>query len=186
MRRITRRPSPSLVVAMAAVVLAGTGSATAAGLIDGSQLAKGSVTSAKVRNQSLKVADLTLNARSELRGQQGDQGPQGPKGDPGPQGPKGDPGPQGPQGDPGISAYEVVQDNNILAGFQVSRSFSTSCPAGKKVLGGGVQTFNKNVRVIASTPTGDNGWTTNVTTASGAPLGVHQAVIVRITCANVG
>ena len=192
MRRLVRRPSPSLAVAMVAVVLAGTGSATAAGLIDGSKLANGSVSSKKIRDQSLRVADLSLNARSELRGQQGPQGvagPQGPQGEKGLKGEKGDPGPKGDKGDkgdPGTSGHEIVQNNEVLLGSQVNRTYVTTCPAGKRAFGGGVETFNKNVRVLSSTFNGASGWVVKVTTASGAPLGVHTAVITRLACASVG
>ena len=39
----------------------------------------------------------------ELKGDQGDQGPEGPKGDQGPEGPKGDQGPEGPKGADGLT-----------------------------------------------------------------------------------
>ncbi|HEY8582059.1 MAG TPA: hypothetical protein VIL49_03900 [Capillimicrobium sp.] len=184
-----RRPSPSLAVAIAAVVLAGTGSATAAGLIDGSQLVKGSVTSAKVRDQSLRVNDLSLNARSELRGQQGPQGVQGPngdpgvKGDPGPAGPKGD---KGDKGDPGLSGHQLVENYGVLAGNQSSLTVFVHCPGTKKLLGGGVLNTDKRVQIVSAGPDDANSWKTSVQTLSGAPLGVHTPVTTRITCANVG
>jgi len=44
-----------------------------------------------------KIAEI----KSELKGEKGDQGEQGPKGDQGEQGPKGDQGEQGPKGEQG-------------------------------------------------------------------------------------
>jgi hypothetical protein len=180
-----RRPSPSIVVSIIAVVLAGTGSATAARLIDGSQLANNSITSAKVRNSSLKVVDLSPSARAQLRGQ---QGPQGPKGDPGPQGEKGEKGEKGdpgPQGAPGISGHQVVLTTGVLLGTQASRTWTTNCPGGKKLLGGGVLNVDKRVHVSSAGPADADTWTTKVETFSGLPLGVHTPVTIRIVCANV-
>ena len=90
-----RRPSPALAVSIAALVLAGTGSATAAALIDGSKLRNNSVSGLKIKDRSLTMRDLSPKTRAALRAgaaSNGVAGPQGPKGDPGPQGPKGDPG----------------------------------------------------------------------------------------------
>jgi hypothetical protein len=63
------------------------------------QLRAGSVTSAKVKNRSLRAVDFKKGQlRAGPKGPKGDAGPQGPKGDPGSQGPKGDAGPAGPAG----------------------------------------------------------------------------------------
>jgi hypothetical protein len=65
------------------------------------------------------------------------QGQPGPKGDPGEPGP---PGPQGEQGEPGapggLSGYEV-RGNAIAVPAGQRLTATVSCPAGKKVLGGG-------------------------------------------------
>jgi Collagen triple helix repeat (20 copies) len=86
-------------------------------------------------------------------GQQGEPGPQGiqgvpgPKGDTGPQGiqgvpgPKGDTGPQGIQGPPGpagVSGYQIVVAE-VTVGLLSSNNVSVDCPAGKRVVGGGVR-----------------------------------------------
>jgi hypothetical protein len=52
------RPSPALVVAMVAVIVASAGSATAARLITGKQ----------IRNGSISTADLTRSTRAKLAG----------------------------------------------------------------------------------------------------------------------
>jgi hypothetical protein len=53
-----RRPSASLVVATVAVVIAGSGSAVAAGLI----------TSAKIQNGTIQLVDISAKAKKSLRG----------------------------------------------------------------------------------------------------------------------
>jgi hypothetical protein len=67
-----RRPSPALVVAIVAVVLASAGSAVAARLI----------TSRQIKNGTIQRADLSPSVRSSIarRGPRGSQGPVGPAG----------------------------------------------------------------------------------------------------------
>ncbi len=180
-----RRISPASIIATVALIFAVTGTATAAGLINGSDLKGNSVTSAKIRNGSLQSKDLSTSARIQLRGQ---TGPQGTKGDKGEKGDKGDPGPKGltgPQGAPGISGHQVVLGIHVLLGSSTSATFNDTCPSGKRVIGGGVVTFNKKVQVLASAPTSSTTWTTQVTTYSGTPIGTHTPVHARIICANV-
>lgn len=190
-----RRPSPAVAISIAALALAGTGSATAASLIDGSQLKSNSVSGTKIKDRSLTLKDISPSTRAALRGQStlqagqaGPQGPKGDKGDPGTPGLKGDPGPQGPagpQGAPGISGHQVINDIHVLLGSQTGATFVSTCPAGKRILGGGTITFNKKVQVLASYPNGVNQWVSQVTTFSGVPIGVHTAVHTRLICANV-
>jgi len=193
-----RRPSPAVAISIAALALAGTGSATAASLIDGSQLKTNSVSGAKIKDRSLTLQDISPSTRAALRGQPtlqggpaGPQGPQGPKGDkgdkgdPGTPGLKGDKGDPGPQGLPGISGHQVVNDIHVLLGSTSGATFVSTCPAGKRILGGGTITFNKKVQVLASYPNGVNQWVSQVTTFSGVPIGVHTAVHTRMVCANV-
>lgn len=83
------------------------------------QLKNNAVTSAKVLNGTLRAADFR---QSDL--------PQGP---PGPVGPAG---PAGPAGPPGLTGLEAVfgttfNDSNAF------KSVTASCPAGKRVVGGG-------------------------------------------------
>src|SRR4051812_45095271 len=56
-----RRPSPALVVAVVACVIACAGSATAATLITGAQIRNGSLTSADVRDHALRGRDVAAN-----------------------------------------------------------------------------------------------------------------------------
>lgn len=181
-----RRISPATVIATVALVAATTGTATAAGVIDGSKLLGNSVTSAKVKNGSLQTKDLSASARNSLRGQTGPQGPQGTKGDKGDPGEKGDKGPKGDTGAPGVSGHQIYNSIHVLLGSTSGATFTATCPSGKRVLGGGVITFNKKVQVLSSYPSSSTQWTAQVTTYSGAPLGTHTPVHLRLVCANVG
>ncbi len=89
------RPSPGLVVAIAAVVLTSVGSATAAHLITGEQIKDGSIASRDIKNGSLTNADFKSGLRT------GPRGPEGPAGAAGPQGARGDDGDDGQDGEDG-------------------------------------------------------------------------------------
>jgi len=151
--------------------------------VSGAKIAKDAVTGAKVEDGSLLAADFKPGQLpAGPQGPQADPGPQGPQGEPGPQGPKGDagdPGAQGPKGDkgiqgikgpkgdkggtgaPGISGYEEVAGpwTNIVKGGITTAS--VTCPAGKKVLGGGPETSPAYVdlAIIYDGPVLGTGWT---------------------------
>jgi hypothetical protein len=80
-RQLHRRVSPSLVVAIVAVVLAGAGSAVAARLITGKQ----------IKNGTIQLVDLSPSAREQLSGARGPRGGVGPQGSQGPAGTPGSP-----------------------------------------------------------------------------------------------
>ena len=85
LKRVT--PSPSMIIAIIALIVAVSGSAIAATMINGSNIKNGtipgaklknnSVTGAKVKNGSLSAADLSVAAQSALKGQVGATGPAG-------------------------------------------------------------------------------------------------------------
>ena len=125
MRMLTRRaPSPALVIASLAllVALAGTGVAAVSALprasVGTAQLKSNAVTSAKVRNGTLLRADFRPGQV--------------------PRGPTGARGPQGPPGPPGIAALERV-DALTPASSVNSKTISAVCPSGKRVIGGGAR-----------------------------------------------
>jgi len=88
------RPSPAMAVALAALVAAAAGSATAASRqlftggdiqnasLTGADVANASLTGADVRNGTIGLVDLTRPARRAI-GASGSPGPQGPPGPPG-------------------------------------------------------------------------------------------------------
>jgi len=145
MRRIAlRRPSPALVVACLAllVALGGTGYATVLqvprasvgapqlknGAVTTTKLAGNAVTSAKVRNGTLVKADF-----------------------------KGNQLPAGPAGPPGLSGVERVEDTSA-SNSTAFRDRNVACPAGKRLLGGGAR-LNPSlvgVGIAASYPDNDN------------------------------
>jgi hypothetical protein len=92
-----RNPSLALIVAIVAVVLAGTGSAVAARLITGKD----------IKNGSIGLKDLSKSARKSLQGGRGPQGAPGPGGAPGAAGAPGAQGAQGDKGDPGTPATRL-------------------------------------------------------------------------------
>lgn len=94
-RRFSVVPSPAMVVACIAVVLAMTGSAFAArALITGADIKDGSITRADLSGGTLK----SLKGKHGPAGRDGFTGARGPQGDTGPPGPAGPTGPVGPQG----------------------------------------------------------------------------------------
>jgi Collagen triple helix repeat (20 copies) len=130
-RRFRKIPSPALVVACIAVVLAMTGSAFAArALITGADIKDGSIARADLSGRAIKSLKGKRGPAGRdgfigARGPQGDTGPAGPAGPVGPAGPagpkgnvgdRGDPGSQGrpglpgPQGDPGPAGQSLVFD----------------------------------------------------------------------------
>jgi Collagen triple helix repeat (20 copies) len=163
------------------------------------KLRKDAVTSVKVKNGSLLAADFKPGqlpaGPSGPQGPKGDPGPQGPKGDtglPGAQGPKGDTGAQGAQGiqgiqgqkgdkgDPGLSGYERVNGPwvNVGAG---SATGTLNCPAEKKVLGGGLDTFGGvRLETVYSYPVLGDKWAFHVHN-----VGLAGGVRAVVVCANV-
>jgi hypothetical protein len=132
MRRIPlRRPSPALVIACVAllVALGGTGYATVLQVprnsvgtpqlrnsaVTTSKLAANAVTSTKVRNGTLRRVDFV-----------GGKLPAGP------------PGPAGPAGPPGVSAVERVEATSV-SNSTPGRTMQIACPTGKRLLGGGAR-----------------------------------------------
>jgi hypothetical protein len=97
-----RRPRLSTVAlgSLAAFLLIG-GSATAAKLITGREIAKGTITNANVKRGSLGADRLSRRARATLKGARGPAGPAGGAGATGPAGGVGPAGPAGPAGAPG-------------------------------------------------------------------------------------
>jgi hypothetical protein len=73
----SRLPSPSLIVALMALVMACAGTATAASLISGKQIKKNTVTSKQIKNRSLRTKDLHASAVRALKGRKGDPGAPG-------------------------------------------------------------------------------------------------------------
>ena len=97
----SRLPSPALVIACLALLVALGGTSYAAlalpkNSVGAAQIRTGAVTSAKVRDASLGLVDLRPAARLALKG---DIGPTGDKGDP---------------GSPGLAELEIVGASSVF------------------------------------------------------------------------
>jgi hypothetical protein len=78
------RPSPALVISVAALVMASTGTALAVTKITSSrQIGKNVINSGDIRDKTLQVRDTSRKLRKALAGKKGAKGAAGPKGDPG-------------------------------------------------------------------------------------------------------
>ncbi len=131
---MSKRISPSFLVALAALIIAGSGTSYAAGKITGRQIANNAIVSKHVKDGSLGTNDLSSAARNALQGAAGATGPAGqsgpagakgetgatgdvgPKGDTGPQGVRGLSGPAGPKGDTGAKGDTGPQGQQGLQG----------------------------------------------------------------------
>jgi len=112
MKTARRLPSPALLVALAAllVALGGTGYAAAvlpANSVGTAQLKDGAVVGRKVKAHSLRASSFAPGQAPQ--GKQGKQGAQGLAGPAGAAGPPGAQGAQGPKGEPATKLFAVVQ-----------------------------------------------------------------------------
>ena len=149
MRTLLRRPSPAMVVACTAllVALGGTSFAAATQLARNSvgtpQLKNGAVTTPKIRNNavnSAKVANRSLR-RVDFAPGQLPAGPTGPQGPAGPAGPAGAAGPTGPAGVIGAitvrTASAVVDGGVAENGAYNSQRVSALCQGNERAISGG-------------------------------------------------
>jgi hypothetical protein len=150
---MVRRPSPALVVACIALLVALTGTSYATVL----NVPRNSVGTAELKRNAVKPAKLAPNAVRTGHVLNGSllaadfkpgQLPAGEKGDKGDKGDRGDPGPVG------VSGYEIV--TQAVAANTTLHEVSVSCPSGKRAFGGGVGTntwtLNAGPYVVSSNP----------------------------------
>jgi hypothetical protein len=143
------------------------GSSYAAILVTGKNVKNNSLTTKDVKNRSLLNKDF--KAGQLPAGRQGATGAPGAKGDtgaPGAQGAKGD---TGAQGAPGVSGYQRVFTSDAIANpAGTQRVGSVSCPAGKKVLGGGVIGSGGTTHSVnTSYPSSESTWRAYMNNTSG-------------------
>ena len=161
------RPSPAMIVASVALLVALGGTSYAASQLSGADIRDGSLTGADVRSRSLTEHDLksgtltgaavrdgSLLAKDFRAGQlpagpRGETGDAGPAGASGPQGPKGDTGftgpvgraglqgPPGPQGIAGASAVQYEQSPVYELPDGIQGFADVACPDGLVAVGGG-------------------------------------------------
>ncbi len=158
-------PRHATVVAYLAlfVALGGTSYAVAKGSIGSREIKNNSVKSADVRNGTLTARDISRSTLGQLRGAQGPQGAQGPTGTAGERGPAGPAGPTGaigPRGPAGATNVVVRSGSATAARGQLVTAVA-SCLSGERATGGGWQfragTFS-SVSVLDNMPiAGANG-----------------------------
>jgi hypothetical protein len=137
-----KRPSAAMIVALAALFVALSGTAVAgSGLISGTSIKNGTISAEK----------LTPNAIRFLHGLRGPQGPQGINGNAGPAGPAGVAGAAGTFASANV---QVVNSGQVGINPGSGGQAVANCPAGTKLIGGGMIT---GAAYIASAPAG-NGW----------------------------
>jgi hypothetical protein len=171
MKRIGfRRPSPPMVLAFVALLVALAGTSYAAiqlpaNSVGTKQLKKNAVISKKVKNRSLKAVDF---ATGQLpRGPQGPQGAQGPAGPQGPKGDKGDPAP--------------IPIITVRSGATQSGTSEADCEIGEAALGGGGTPATGGF-LTDSAPLVDPddvpvSWTASATDTAGAAVDVTAWVV---------
>jgi hypothetical protein len=173
--RPRRLPSPAIVVAAIALLVALGGTSIAAvsqvprASVGTPQLKNNAVTGAKIAASTITSADVKNG--SLLRGDfKAGQIPAGPAGPPGPA---------------GLSAREQVSAETTLTALG-PKNVTATCPAGKKVIGGGVELSGagrNRVSVTENKPFGDNAWEAEAFEV----VNTNQTwkVVVHALCANV-
>lgn len=154
-----------MIVALAALVIAAGGTATAATLITGAQIKDGTVTTADIKNGTIRVADLSAAAVNALRGAPGVNGLNGVNGAPGPQGPKGliDP-----------SKLQIVTGPDVLTNPGDVTLATADCPAGARATGGG---FFSSIDSIGGDLPGFSSWTVLVANQTSIPITVNAYAV---------
>jgi hypothetical protein len=117
-----------MIVALIALVIALGGTAFAQTVLPRNsvgprQIRANAVRSSEVKDRSLRVADLSVQARRALRGRRGPAGP---------------PGPAGGAGAGTATTLTVVTAPGVVSAGNVTSATAT-CPPGRTVTGGGVR-----------------------------------------------
>ena len=155
-RLLRHRPSPAIVIACVALLLALGGVSWAAtalprNSVGTAQLQNNAVTSGKVKNHSLLRADFKSGQVPR-----GPAGPAGPTGATGPQGPKGPTGPVGPAGTANIR-WALVKADATIVDKSDSNISMTSHSTGNYILNFGSAIDTKLILASAGQAGGDTG-----------------------------
>jgi hypothetical protein len=150
MRKHLRKPSPAMIVACLAllVALSGTGMAAATQLGRNSvgtlQLKDSAVTNAKLRNNAVNSAKVAARSllRSDFAPGQLPAGPVGPQGPAGPAGPAGAAGPAGVVGpvtvrQASVSVPGSASDKPTPNTLWISRAVDVNCNSGERAMSAG-------------------------------------------------
>jgi hypothetical protein len=165
-----RRPSPALVIAVVALLMAMGGTGYAAfklpkNSVKAKQIATGAVGSSEVKNKSLKVADISTAAQNALKGQKGD---------------KGDTGAVGPS-----SATEVFRDSGPadISGSGTTVATLSNLPPGAYAIHAKAEVFGSGTNQLARCQVnaeGDNDFS-EATIGAGAGGATSATLPVQVT-----
>ena len=151
-RLTMRKPSPSFIVASAALLVALGGTGYAAGMIGSADIRDNTIKSKDVKDGALQAVDFKAGQLPA-----GEQGPQGPQGIPGTPGAPGTPGTNGTNGKDGIGRWLLVDRNGAIVaqsgGFTIRTAYDIVNNSGAAVPGGAIG----NVYIDANEPLDDNG-----------------------------
>jgi hypothetical protein len=170
----SRLPSPAIVIASIALLVALTGTSVAAiaqlprNSVGAAQLKANSVTNPKLATGSVRSAEVLNGSLRRVDFRPGEIPP----------------GPTGPQGPPGISGREQITVETPLT--SVAKNVVATCPTGKKILGGGAEiggNGRNRVTVTENKPAGDNAWEVEAFEAVSTPA--TWKVVVHAICATV-
>jgi hypothetical protein len=163
MRKVVRRPSPAMVVACIALLVALGGTSVAAvtqlarNSVGTPQLRNNAVTNPKIRNNavnSAKVANRSL-LRTDFAPGQLPAGPTGPQGPAGPAGPAGAAGAAGPAGV--IGAVTVRSQSTSIAGGAANNAVPTTarvtslCSGNERAISAGTSWSDDNANLALYT-----------------------------------
>lgn len=159
-----RRPSPSMAVAIMALVVASTGTSYAAGLIGSDDVKNNSLTSMDIKDNSLKGRDIKNNVIGSNKIRNGSlkskdfKAGQLPAGQTGPAGPAGATGPAGAAGPTGVGRWALVDATGTIiaqsGGFTVTAAYPTLAATGTDATG---LRANGNVYINAGENLANNG-----------------------------
>jgi collagen triple helix repeat protein len=186
--RVLRLPSPALVIALLALLIATAQSAYGVSNIrhypyfNSVDIIDNTLTGKDIKNKSLTKADFRGSLQG-TRGVRGASGPIGPRGPQGAQGAPGGQGPPGPKGDNGSNGSDAIPNLTYVrtastnAPPNVNVGAFAECPAGQRPIAGGVvtsdglinvyQTAAGTPAVFEGTPTGWWGSVRNFGTVTG-------------------
>ena len=175
-----RARTTGVLLATAGLLVGGTATAGAAGLLTGKDIKNESVTGRDLRNGTVSGRDVRDGSLTKddftgsLAGPAGPAGPQGPAGPKGADGAPGPAGPAGPQGPSGVSGLQYVVAGEVVAN-NATKSWSVSCPAGKRAMGGGAASTNAGTVFVRETaPLNDGlGWYVAIFNNSGTAQEVY-------------
>ncbi len=160
------------------LALVGAGTATAAKMITGAQIANGTVTGADIMNGTVKNKDLSAGAKAALQGPAGLPGPAGPAGSAGPAGTAGEDG--GPNRYAEVSSAGLLQEDvkNIdqtQVDHPAAGTYCFSFPEGDRPTSGAANGTSSDTLVMLQIQAG-----------GGLPFGCPAAANVMIRTYDVG